>query len=200
MAPLLHRTGAGRWPICCDAVSSWNAPSVVEVPQPGSSAVDSCCWWAAWEVADTAMPSLRHSPTIRRYPQRRFPGQPQHELHHILGQAATVTPSRPRVRPVLKDRVPMPAQQRRRRDQKDRPTLPRHQLGQDGEDEPVGGGVAGPGYLPAQHHQLVAQHRDLHVLRIQSRTSPTRPRTRRTTKNPSVRTTTATILPARHPA
>src|SRR4029450_12723288 len=30
----------------------------------------------------------------------------------------------------------------------------------------VGRGVAGPGHLPAQHHQLMPQHRDLHVLRI----------------------------------
>jgi hypothetical protein len=66
----------------------------------------------------------------------------------------------------------MPAQQHRRRDQKDSAPPPRQEPGQGGEDGPVGGGVARPGHLAAQHHQLVAQHRDLHILRVRGRTDP----------------------------
>jgi transposase-like protein len=44
--------------------------------------------------------------------------------------------------------------------------------------------VTRPGDLPTQHQQLVAQHRDLHVLLLRSRTEPDQTRTRRTTKNP----------------
>jgi hypothetical protein len=60
----------------------------------------------------------------------------------------------------------MPAQQRRGRDQKDRPTLPRQQLRQRSQHHPIRRRKARPRDLPAHHHQLMTQYRDLNVLGI----------------------------------
>jgi hypothetical protein len=65
----------------------------------------------------------------------------------------------------------VPPQQRRRGNQKDLPPIPREQLRQRGQDDPIGGRVAGPGHLSAQHGELVSQDRDLHVVGIGSRTA-----------------------------
>jgi hypothetical protein len=69
----------------------------------------------------------------------------------------------------------MPAQQSRGRDQKDRPAISRQQLRQSREDHPVRRAIPGPGHLPAQHRELVAQYHDLHVLRVRRGTQPDQP-------------------------
>jgi hypothetical protein len=74
--------------------------------------------------------------------------------------------ARRRVGPAPAHQFAMPPQQSGWRDQEGCPALSRQQLGQRGEDEPIGGGIAGPGDLPTQHQELVAQHGDLHVLRV----------------------------------
>jgi hypothetical protein len=69
----------------------------------------------------------------------------------------------------------VPAQQGRPGDQEDRPAIAGQQLRRGREDQPVGGRVAGPGHLPPQHQQLVAQYRDLHVFGVRWRTEADQP-------------------------
>jgi hypothetical protein len=102
-------------------------------------------------------------------PAAVLPGQPHDESDDVLGGTPVALPGlRAGLAPAYQ--FPMPAQQRGRGDQEQRPTLPRQQPRQRREQHPVSRPVAGPGDLPTQHHQLVAQDRDLHVLRIGSRT------------------------------
>jgi len=153
------------------------------------------------EVAETVTPILRYSRRSADSPTGVLPSQPHDERDDVPRQAATVTPSDPRVCPASPHQLPMPAQQRRRRDQEDPPTLPRHELGQGSEDQPVGGGVAGPHNLPAQ--TPITWWRSTAIstsLASGAGPSPIRPRTRRTIKNPNMRATTVPILPAQHPA
>jgi hypothetical protein len=114
-------------------------------------------------------PSFAHSPTILRYPQREFPpagvlaahadGQP----HGARVKAAPGAVAPVRIGPAATDQFPVPAHQRRGRDQKHRPAFAREQPGQRGQHQAIRRGVPGPGDLTTQHQQLVAQHRDLHV-------------------------------------
>jgi len=69
----------------------------------------------------------------------------------------------------------VPTQQRRRRDQEDRPPLARQQLRQCREHQPVAGHVARSGDLAAQHHQLMPQHGDLHIFGIRRWTTTDQP-------------------------
>jgi hypothetical protein len=64
------------------------------------------------------------------------------------------------------DQLAVPTEQRRRRDQEDRPAIAGEQLRQRREDHPVGRDVAGTGHLPTQDQQLMAKGRDLHVLGV----------------------------------
>jgi len=59
----------------------------------------------------------------------------------------------------------MPAQQGLGRDDEAGPTPPRQQPRGRGEKDPIGVGELGPGHLPTQDRQLMAQHDDLEVLR-----------------------------------
>ena len=73
---------------------------------------------------------------------------------------------------VAGDEAAMPAQQCRRGDQERRPSLARQELGEEGEQGPVGGGVARPGDLALPHAQPVAQHGNLDVLVVRRRSEP----------------------------
>jgi hypothetical protein len=64
----------------------------------------------------------------------------------------------------------VPAQQRARGDQEDRPPLAGQQPGQHCQHDPVRRREPRPADLPPHHHQLVAEHRDLRVLLIRRRT------------------------------
>jgi hypothetical protein len=66
----------------------------------------------------------------------------------------------------------VPAQQRRRRDQEDRPPLPRQQLRQGGQQHPIRVPVSRAAHLPAQDRELMPQHRDLNLVGIRRRTPP----------------------------
>ena len=71
------------------------------------------------DVADTRMPSLRHSPTIRISPQRGVLARhPHHQIHHLVSQAASGAPDR-RIRPTPGHELAVPAQQRRERSEWD---------------------------------------------------------------------------------
>jgi hypothetical protein len=102
-------------------------------------------------------------------PTRVLPGQPQHEVHY-LGVQRPPGPTLGRVRPASADQLTVPAQQGRRRDQEDRPAIAGQQLRQRREDDSVGWGVAGPGHPSAQHQELMAEDRDLHILCVRRRT------------------------------
>jgi hypothetical protein len=65
----------------------------------------------------------------------------------------------------------VPAQQRRRGDQEDPPTIPGQQLRQHRQDHAVARRIPRPGQLSAQHGELVPQHGDLYLLRIGSPTA-----------------------------
>jgi hypothetical protein len=60
----------------------------------------------------------------------------------------------------------VPAQQRRRGNQKDRPPVAGQQPRQHRQHQPILRRVPRPGHLPAHHHQLAPQHRDLDILGI----------------------------------
>jgi len=113
--------------------------------------------------ADTDTPRLRHSPTILTYPSgdspapAAAPGQPP--ARPSCGRRDRVW-----VRPATGHQLPMPAQQRRRRDQEYRPSLARQQLGQSGQQHPIRQAVARPGHLAAQHREQIPKDRDLDLV------------------------------------
>jgi hypothetical protein len=93
------------------------------------------------EVADTRIPSLAHSPQIRR---RVLPYQPQDQLDNGRIEARLDT-GLTGVGQSTSHELPMPAQERGRRDQEHRPALPRQQPGQRGHDQRSVGAERGRG-------------------------------------------------------
>jgi hypothetical protein len=92
-------------------------------------------------------------------------GQPQDQLPdggRRAGSARTATRGE---RPLPGDELAVPGQQRGGGDRKDlAPALPRDQPGQDRQPDPVGGLVADPGDLTAQHRVFMAQCQHFRVL------------------------------------
>ncbi len=111
--------------------------------------------------------ALPHDPYVA--PPRVLPRHPHHQINNIRGQPLLAS-SDGRIRPATRHQLAMPPQQRPGRDQKDRPALPRQQLRQHGQHQPIGRLIARPCNLPADHHQLVAQHGYLHIPGIRRRT------------------------------
>jgi hypothetical protein len=124
------------------------------------------------DVADTLTPTLRHSPTIRIYPQRGF-------SRAIRSTRSTTLGSKPHwPRPVAGYVQRRPTSSRCQRSsvegvtRKIRQRSPRQHPAQHGQHQPVVRGVPRSGDLPVQHHQLMLQQGDLDVLGIRCRTQP----------------------------
>jgi hypothetical protein len=98
-------------------------------------------------------------------PTRIFLREAQHEADHPRVQRLAAS-AFGGVSPASADQLAVPAQQRRQGDQEDRPAIARQQLRQARQNHSVGRRVAGPDDLPVEHRELVAQHRDLHVLGV----------------------------------
>jgi hypothetical protein len=77
----------------------------------------------------------------------------------------------------------MPAQQRRGRDQKDRPPLPRQQLRQRSQHHPIRRRISRTHHLAMEHRHLVPKDRDFYRIRVGGGPQPKTPRTRRTISN-----------------
>jgi hypothetical protein len=84
------------------------------------------------------------------------PGQPQHQIPDRPGRPRPSAPAA-RIGPAAADQVPMPAQQRLRRHREDTPPAAWQQ-------QPIPTPMLRPGYLPAQHRQLMPQHQNLDLL------------------------------------
>ncbi len=72
------------------------------------------------DVADTCTPSLRTPPRCAHTPSVGSPGHPRHHLDHLVSQAGS-SPAGDRIGPAAGHQLALSTQQRRRRDQKDRP-------------------------------------------------------------------------------
>jgi hypothetical protein len=79
--------------------------------------------------------------------------------------------------------------------EEDRPAIPRQQLRQHGQHQPISRLVARPCNLPSDHHQLMAQHGDLYVLGVRRATQTDQAKNTRTITNANVRTTMRASLP-----
>jgi len=92
-----------------------------------------------------------------------LPGQAEHQVDHrgVQGPAASTEGG---IAPPSADQLAVPSQQSRWGDKEDRPAIAGQQLRQRGENHPVGRRVAGPGHLPAQYQELVAEYGNLDVL------------------------------------
>jgi hypothetical protein len=116
-------------------------------------------------VFDTVTPSLFSSPTIRRYPHRGvLPRQSADQLDGLVGNGRTPwTPVRVGLSHLHERTVP--AKDRLRRDEERTPALARHEASEEGERCSVGPGEAWAGDLTTKHGQLVAEHKNLGILR-----------------------------------
>jgi hypothetical protein len=89
--------------------------------------------------------------------------QSQDQLAHMtVDRRAAGTPVR--VRPVVGDQAPMPAQQRLRSHRERPPRATRQHPAERGQEQPVARREPRSPDLPAQDRQLVAQHQDLKLL------------------------------------
>ena len=122
------------------------------------------------EVADTATPSLEHSPTIRMYPQRGFSRPTRRPARWPLG--GTAPWPRRTLGPVAAHELAMPSDQGGRGDEKDRPPVPGYELGQTRQHGTVGVVEPRAGDLALEDADLVAKHSDLDVVVIRSWPDP----------------------------
>jgi hypothetical protein len=93
------------------------------------------------------LPALTHDTEIA--PARVLPGQAKDEFGDLVVEGIGRGPAAARVGPGPSDELPVPAQQRRRRDEKGRPALAAEQSGQCGEHSAIGRGVPRPCHLAA---------------------------------------------------
>jgi hypothetical protein len=101
-----------------------------------------------------------------------LPGQPEDERTKLRIDRRPVRAARPAVGPLPADELAMPAQERRRGDEKGDPTVPRDRPARRGEEDPVDGPELGWARGPLQHPELVAQDQDLEVLGAVVSTAP----------------------------
>ena len=110
---------------------------------------------------DAKLLELTHDAEVA--PARVLPCQAKDQVDGLLDQGRTARPPTG-VSPVPTNEGSMPAKDRLGRDEEACPPLTRHEAGQGAYDRSIRPGEAGPADLPAEHDQLVAQHRDLCVL------------------------------------
>ena len=97
-------------------------------------------------------------------PPRVFSGEPQYELSNLTPHRRP--PDGTRVRPPLGDQAPMPAQQRRRRDDEGPPTYARHQPAGDGEQHTVDGSNRRTACGAPEDREFVPQDDDFEFLEL----------------------------------
>ena len=97
-------------------------------------------------------------------PPRILPREPQNQVPHRrikrrpTGRAVPITPLPPH-------QLTMPTQQRLRRHQKHRPTIPRHKPTRSRKQQPITPPKRRPLHRTPKHRQLVTEHRILHLQR-----------------------------------
>jgi hypothetical protein len=116
------------------------------------------------EVAGTLTPTPLSSPTMRRYPQSGFSVRAQDR------RSPRSFERRPSERPLWEGPVAghelaMPAQQRVRSDRKARPSESRQRATQRRQKRTIAARQLRPSGLPAEDRELVAQHKDLQLVR-----------------------------------
>jgi len=116
-------------------------------------------------VSTWKKPSLRASPTIRWYPQRGF-SCARCTTRSTVPRATHDGCRCGGTRPPARDQIAVPAQQRCRGNEEDRPPVAGQNLRHGSQDQPVSGGEPRSCHLTVQHTDLVAQDRDLDVLGI----------------------------------
>ncbi len=101
-------------------------------------------------------------PTVRTIKSLvlRFAEETDHQSDDLLVQTALLTTGA-RIHPPAGDQLPVPTQQRQRRDQEDRPPLPRQQLRQRSQHHPIRGRISRSRHLAMEHRHLVPKDRDL---------------------------------------
>ena len=102
-------------------------------------------------------------------PSRVLTRQAQHKLTE-RGIERRPTRQAAAIRPLPGDELSVPAQQRLRRNQEHRPTLPRKQRTDHRQQQPIPPPQRRPPHRPPQHPQLVTQHR---ILQLQHGNRPT---------------------------
>jgi hypothetical protein len=106
----------------------------------------------------------RIRPRCEGSPSGGSPGQAKDEGDDIIFEGIGRGVAAARVGPGPSDELPVPAQQRRRRDKEGRPAPSGEQPCEGGEHGAIGRGVPRTCHLASQHRQLVAEHGDLDVL------------------------------------
>jgi hypothetical protein len=97
-------------------------------------------------------------------PNRILARQPQHKFADVSVRSRA-TDAAARIRPAARDQLAVPAQKRRRRDKQGRPRWPRQRPAQRRQQHTVGRPQLRPSHLALQDLQLVAQHKNLELLR-----------------------------------
>jgi hypothetical protein len=114
----------------------------------------------------------RIRPRCEGSPSGGSPGQAKDEGDDIIFEGIGRGVAAARVGPGPSDELPVPAQQRRRRDEEDSPALTAEQPCKRGQHGAINRGVPRTCHLAAQHSQLMAEHGDLDVLLVRSRPEP----------------------------
>jgi len=120
-------------------------------------------------VAEILIPKLEElalDPQVA--PPGVLPSQAKDQLAQFgIDRRASRPAARPRVHSALE--LAAPALERLGHDSEGRPPLPGEEPARRGEEDPVGGAVAGPLPSPGEHPQLMAEHGDLKLPVIQAR-------------------------------
>jgi hypothetical protein len=98
-------------------------------------------------------------------PGRILTREPKHELAD-RGTGTRPADRRAPVRPTARQKLAVPAADRLRPNEQAPPAIARKNPAQSAEHDSVGERATRPGDLPTEHHQLVAQHQDLHRLPV----------------------------------
>ena len=97
-------------------------------------------------------------------PARVLARQAKHQFADLAADRRSTAPTG--VRPAASDEAAVPAQQRRRRNQKRPPTRPRQQPTRRSKEDPVGRCQPRPTRLPTKHRQLMSKDDDLQLLEV----------------------------------
>src|SRR5262245_66201471 len=102
--------------------------------------------------------------TARITPALVFSREPQHQVSNLTPQRRTT--GRTRARPSLGDQAPMPAPQRRWRDDERSPTGARQESAGGAEQQAVDRGDRRPPRFPTEDRELVPKHDDFEFLEL----------------------------------
>src|SRR5262249_60611481 len=102
--------------------------------------------------------------TARITPALVFSREPQHQVSNLTPQRRTTGGTR--ARPSLGDQAPMPAQQRRWRDDEPSPTGARQESAGGAEQQAVNRGDRRPPRCPTEDRELVPRHDDFEFLEL----------------------------------